>query len=269
MTWRTPCGRFCRRGAAGVDMGRGERRPALSLIRTLSSFVLAGALCGCEFGSTPPINGTTSTPTNCGPAPRCNGADVGADAGTPDSLYTCGGPWDAYDCLILEEAMAASEPDPMIFKAQISLESNFNVLAISPDSPCGIHTGWTDAESKSFGLLQLTPACGWLMAAIQPDGHPNLTKDMASDQWATSVFNPLLNIAEGVRAIQVNRATVTRRYPGCTEVEYTRMALAAFNRGSGSVTGCNAMSAGAEVYVANVLARYQSLATSAAWPNPY
>jgi hypothetical protein len=137
-----------------------------------------------------------------------------------------------HDCLILEEAKAANEPDPMIFKAQVSLESGFNVFAISPDSPCGIHIGWTDEESKSFGLMQLTPACGWLQAALNPDGHPNMTKDMASDQWATSVFNPLLNIAEGVRAIQVNRATVTRRFPGCTEVEYTGMALAASNRGS-------------------------------------
>jgi hypothetical protein len=255
-------------------MGRGNERPALSLIRTLSSFVVAGVLAGCEFGNATLIN-TTST-TTCAQVGQCiDGVlyvlgDGGvADAGNPDPLFTCGGPWDVHDCLILDQARAASEPDPMVFKAQVSLESNFNVFAVSPDSPCAIPSGWTDAESKSFGLMQLTPACGWLMAARLPDGHPNMTKDIASDLWATSVFNPLVNIAEGVRAIRVNRATVTRRYPGCTEVEYTRMALAAFNRGSGSVTGCNAMSAGAEGYVALVLSRYRDLATTAGWANPY
>jgi Transglycosylase SLT domain len=231
----------------------------LSSIRTLASIVVIAAISGCEFGTTPPVSSTT-----CDPMPQCNG-----DAGPPDPLYTCGGPWDMYDCLILEEAKAANEPDPMIFKAQVSLESGFNVFAISPDSPCGPHMGWTDAESKSFGLMQLTPACGWLQAALNLDGHPNMTKDMASDQWATSVFNPLLNIAEGVRAIQVGRANVTRRFPGCTEVEYTRMALAAFNQGSNSVTGCNAMNAAALTYVTNVLVRYHDLARGAGWPNPY
>jgi hypothetical protein len=186
----------------------------------------------------------------------------------PDPLYTCHHSHDAYDCLLLDLARAANEPDPMVFKAQIDLESSFTLYAVSPDKPCGVPAGWTADEAKSFGLMQLTPACKWLMNARLPDGRPNMERDPAADLWATSVFNPANNLGEGVRAIQEHRASLTTSFPGCSETDYTRMALATFNQGSG-VTGCNQMTAAASGYVGRVLSSYSVLARSANWPNRY
>jgi hypothetical protein len=240
-----------------------RERLNLRAIRAFASILLLAMVAGCEFV------GETTNPVSGGPG-VCDGVpQCAADAGNPDPLHTCNVSLDAYDCNILALTAAAAEPDAMIFKAQVALESNFQVFAISGDSPCGIKAGWTDMESKSFGLMQLTPACGWLNGALLPDGHPNMTQDVSSPEWATSVFNPDVNIAEGVRAIVVGRAGVMRRYPGCTEAEYTKMALGGFNQGSRAVTGCNLMSPGATTYVRNVLSRYFDLARNAAWPNPY
>ncbi len=187
----------------------------------------------------------------------------------------CGGDRgaDAYDCQILESARLANEPDPMVFKSQISLESNFSLYAVSPDSPCdgGREPGWTEPETKSFGLMQLTPACGWLPNARLADGHPNLAHEEDAALWPTSVFNPAINITEGVRAIMVDRANVRRDYPGCTDDDYTLMALGAFNQGENAVSGCGLpmMSLSAQNYVRIVLSRYMELAGRAHWPYPY
>src|SRR5213594_627607 len=70
---------------------------------------------------------------------------------------------DAFDSVILRESSAVGWPDPMLIKAQISQESDFNPLANTVGtqwaSPCGVKSGWTESESQSFGLFQLTPAC--------------------------------------------------------------------------------------------------------------
>jgi hypothetical protein len=117
--------------------------------------------------------------------------------------------------------------------------------------------------------MQLTPACGWLKNALLPDGHPNLTQDSTDPLWATSVFNPVVNVGEGIRALAVNRAELKKTFPGCTEPQYTRMALGGFNQGSNAITGCNQMRADANGYVLNVLAHYRELALAAGWTNPY
>jgi hypothetical protein len=220
------------------------------------------AVSGCEFGETPPVGG--AGPSTCDAIPQCD-----PNAMNPDPLHTCNETWDAHDCLVLEAAKNAGEPDPMIFKAQMSLESNFNVFAISPDSPCGPEAGWTDEETKSFGLMQLTPACGWLKNALLPNGHPNMTSDAASMLWGTSVYNPMVNVVEGVRAVQVFRDEVMRKFPGCTPTQYTVMALAAFNQGGGSVTGCNMLNTNGALYVSHVLGRYADIARLSNWPVPY
>lgn len=246
---------FCRRPTLGADIG-GNEAQFLSSLRTLPSFLAAVALGGCEFGSAVPVD-------TCDPPPLC-----GANADVPDPLYTCHHAHDAYDCLILDLTEAAGEPDPMIFKAQVGLESNFTVYAVSPDHPCRIPAGWTVDEAKSFGLMQLTPACGWLKGARLADDHPNLERDPSAELWATSVFNPTVNIGDGVQAIMIDRASVMTDFPGCSEADYTKMALATFNRGSG-VTGCNQMTGPAADYVSNVMTNYAALARSAHWPNRY
>jgi hypothetical protein len=221
--------------------------------------IVVAAASGCEFSES--SSDTTGGNAACEAASQCNGVD--------NPINTCSASQDAYDCIILDLTKAAGEPDPMIFKAQVALESNFNELAISPDMPCKQSHGWPPDESKSYGLMQLTPDCGWLKAALLPNGHPNLEQDPTSALWATSVFNPTLNIQEGVRAIQVDRAAVKKRVTGCTEAQYTMMALAAFNQGEGTVVSCTDVGMLGKNYVNAVLNRYQLLARAAVYPYPY
>jgi hypothetical protein len=197
-----------------------------------------------------------------------------ADAGTAcsasaDPLATKSTRNDAYDCTILELSVRFGHPDPMMVKAQIAQESSFQIFSISPDSPCGTHAGWTDAESKSFGLIQVTPACGEATAALLPDGHPNLTMDMTSALWATSVFNPDINLAEGVKSITGSLKALRAKYPGCTDAQYVLMSAGAFNSGDNAVTGCAMFNARAQSYATAVLGHYATFAKAAGWPNPY
>jgi hypothetical protein len=198
-------------------------------------------------------------------------ADAVDDSAPPctDPLRTREPQRDLYDCEILKATAEASEPDPMIFKAEIELESAYDRFATSADAPCGIRSGWSDAECKSFGLMQLTPACGYLMEASLPDGHPNLTRDELGPEWATSVYNPSLNIRAGVRALEANRQDVAQSFPACTENEYTLMALGAYNQGKRAILGCGMMTPQAQSYVGSVLLRYKLIATLAGWPIRY
>jgi hypothetical protein len=176
---------------------------------------------------------------------------------------------DAYDCMLLALAQMYGDPDPMMAKAQLKTESGFNVLATSPDSPCGDPAGWTDAESKSFGLIQVTPACGAENSALLPDGQPNLDMDMSSALWATSVYNPTLNLNAGVQAITGALQDLQNQYPGCTTAQYVEMSAGAFNSGESAVTGCAAFNSRAQGYVNAVLANYHQFAQAAGWPDPY
>ena len=199
------------------------------------------------------------------------GADGGASADCPasDPLKTKSTKVDAYDCLVLQLSTKWGMPDPMIVKSQIEQESSFDVFAISGDSPCGTMAGWTDAESKSFGLIQTTPACGEAKSALLPNGHPNLTMDMQSALWATSVFNPTINLDEGIKTDVDGLKELEKKYPGCTAIQYNMMAAGAFNSGTDAVTGCGAYNARAQAYVTAITSHYHQFATAAGWPDPY
>jgi hypothetical protein len=195
--------------------------------------------------------------------------ETGACAPASDPLKINNARDDAYDCTILDLSARYGHPDPMMVKSQIQQESSFQIFSISPDSPCGTHAGWTDAESKSFGLIQVTPACGEATAALLPDGHPNLTMDMQSAMWATSVFNPALNLGEGVKSITGSLKALRAKYPGCTDPQYILMSAGAFNSGDNAVTGCAMFNARAQSYVDAVLSHYHPFAKAAGWPDPY
>lgn len=197
------------------------------------------------------------------------GGASGSNCPAVDPLKTNSQKVDAYDCAILAVAAKWSMPDPMIVKSQIQQESNFQIFATSGDSPCGTMQGWTDAESKSFGLIQTTPACGESKSALLPNGHPNLNKDMASALWATSVFNPTVNLDEGVKTDADNRKELKAKYKTCTEAQYNMMAAAAFNSGTSAVLGCTSYNARAQMYVTYITGHYHGFAKSAGWPDPY
>jgi hypothetical protein len=228
-----------------------------------------GAVTGTDAGAG---SGTAGAPLHDAappPPPDARAAEAGACSAASDPLKTNSTRTDAYDCTILDLSARYGHPDPMMVKAQIEQESSFDVFSISPDSPCGTHAGWTDAESKSFGLIQVTPACGEASAALLPDGHPNLTMDMTSSMWATSVFNPVVNLSEGVKSIVGSLKALRAKYAGCTDAQYVLMSAGAFNSGDNAVTGCAMFNARAQNYVNAVLSHYGPFAKAAGWPNPY
>jgi hypothetical protein len=147
---------------------------------------------------------------------------------------------DIADCAILKWTAQYGEPDPMIVKAMIYGESRFDYAANGcPNLPCGIPDGWSEDEAHCYGLMQVVPACGDIAsgAGLLPDGHPNLTTDTTSSDFEGSIFNPEVNVHVGVAGFAGNRKEVKDLFPGCTEDQYTLMALG--NLAShGSTKGC-------------------------------
>jgi hypothetical protein len=171
---------------------------------------------------------------------------------------------DDFDCEILSAAEQYDEPDPMLIKAIIYVESRFDQTAVGcPNMPCGQPSGWTTEEAGCLGLMQIVPACGGTSkdVALLPDGHPNMTTDATSSDFAGSVFNPRINIQIGVAGIAGNRTEVEELFSGCTEEQYTLMAIGNYNR-HGSTTSCTEINF---EYVDVVLEAYAEYAAAAAY----
>jgi hypothetical protein len=213
----------------------------------------------------------------CSP-PGPSGTDASADSSIPDASAACttdplrtglvamqtGVSVDAFDCEILQWAAAYHEPDPMIFKAIIYVESRFDQTSVAcPNNPCGVPSGWTSSETGCFGLMQVVPACGGSpdSAGLLPNGHPNLTTEMSSSGWATSIFNPNVNIKIGIAGVAGNRAQEHSHYSGCTEDQYTLMAIGDYNS-YGSTHGCTSYNT---AYDDLVLTAYREYATAAGY----
>jgi hypothetical protein len=195
------------------------------------------------------------------------------DAGTcdPDPLRTglaiewSGLSEDMYDCPILELAEEYGEPDAMIFKAMIYVESRFQYDAKGcPNLPCGIPESWSVTECYCFGVMQIVPACGGTPAdlGLLPNGHPNLTTDPRADAWGTSIYNPWINIELGIAGVAGNRQRMMEQFPGCTEDQYTMMAIGDYNS-YGSTQSCTAYNFS---YDDAVLEAYALYSEAAGWP---
>jgi hypothetical protein len=116
--------------------------------------------------------------------------------------------------------------------------------------------------------MQVVPACGGLpnQAGLLPSGHPNLTTDPSSSDYAGSIFNPDVNIEVGVAGLADNRAQVKKQFAGCTEDQYTLMAIGNYNS-YGSTKSCTEYNTD---YDSVVLMAYQEYAAAAGWPaHPY
>jgi hypothetical protein len=172
---------------------------------------------------------------------------------------------DIADCPILLWTAQYAEPDPMIVKAMIDGESRFDYAATGcPNLPCGIPDGWTEAESYCYGLMQVVPACGPIAgdAGLLANGHPNLTTDASSPDFENSVYNPDVNVHIGVAGFAGNRDEVKQLFPGCTEDQYTLMALG--NLAShGSTTGCTEYN---HDYIDYIMPSYQEYCAAAGYP---
>jgi hypothetical protein len=170
---------------------------------------------------------------------------------------------DAFDCEVLAWATKYGEPDPMIFKAIIYVESRFDDTAVAcPNDPCGTPTGWTTAESGCFGLMQVVPACDGSDAGLLPNGQPNMTTSDAAAGWAGSIFNPSINIELGISGVAGNRAQVEKQFPGCTTDQYTMMAIGNYNS-YGSTKSCTEVN---DAYDTPLVMAYQTYAAAAHYP---
>jgi hypothetical protein len=183
------------------------------------------------------------------------GSGVASDAGlSPDTMSTgscdtdplktgitaqqTGVSADAFDCQVLKWSAYYNEPDPMILKAIMYGESRFDMKASAcPNLPCNVPKGWDAGECGCYGLMQIVPACGGQDAGYLPNGHPNMTTDTLSANWPGSVFNPDVNVSIGIGGIAGNRAQVKKQFAGCTEDQYTMMAIGNYAN-YGSTKGC-------------------------------
>ena len=98
--------------------------------------------------------------------------------------------------------------------------------------------------------------------ASSPNGHPDLTTDTSSTDWAGSIFNPDVNIEIGIAGVAGNRAQVEKQFPGCTEDQYTMMAVGNYNS-YGSTKSCTVYNTD---YDNLVLMAYKQYATAAGYP---
>jgi soluble lytic murein transglycosylase-like protein len=223
---------------------------------------LALALVGCGGGGGGSGGGAGSTGSTGTTSPGSCDADP---LHTGLVAQQTGVSVDSFDCPILEQTAKNGEPDPMIFKAIMYVESRFDQTAVAcPNMPCGTPSGWSADESGCYGLMQIVPACGGTPggAGLLPNGHPNLTTDMSSSDWATSIFNPEVNIEIGIAGVAGNRAQVKQQFSGCTEDQYTLMAVGNYNS-YGSTKSCTEYNTD---YDSLVLMAYQQYAAAAGYP---
>ena len=217
-------------------------------------------LCSCGGASgTGASDGPTTFPGTCDPDPLATGL-VAQQTGVAV---------DSFDCPILAWSAQLGEPDPMIFKAIIYVESRFDQTSVAcTNLPCGQPTGWSTMEAGCLGLMQIVPACNGTPdnVGLLPDGHPNMTTDMSSAGWATSIFNPDINIHVGSFGLHDNRMQELAKFPGCTEDQYTLMAMGDYNS-YGSTKSCTVYNT---AYDDLVLEAYRMYSVAAGYPQrPY
>ena len=165
--------------------------------------------------------------------------------------------YDWWDGAIINASTRYGFPDPFFIKAQMYHESEMNNLVMSKVAPCGIPAGWTDGESRAYGLMQITPSCtGYFIGG---NGRPNLVKDKTSPYWPTSAYHPGNNLYTGVHIMASILRGLKTQFPGCKATDYVLMAAAAYNAGPRHVTGCGQWSTTGGAYVQKVTGRYREL----------
>jgi hypothetical protein len=241
----------------------------------------SGSMTSTGTGGSITSAGTSSSMTSTG-----TGGSFPVDAGScaQDPLHTGlpplfnGNSVDSDDCPILQLTAKYGEPDAMIFKAIIYVESRFQYDAVgcTGNSGCCPQRGWTGAECGCLGSMQTGPWCdpsnlppgctGNDGLGLLPNMHVDLETNPSAADWANSVFNPDVNIELGIAGIACNRAQAKAQFPGCTEDQYTMMAVGNFNS-YGSTQSCTVYNF---AYDSSVLDAYKTYAAAASWPtHPY
>lgn len=176
---------------------------------------------------------------------------------------------DIYDCPILEFTATNNEPDAMIFKAMTKVESNYKYDAIGCEGrgPCCPEVGWTGDECGCLGVMQNGPECGAFSGpGLLYDGHPNMEVDPNCADFNNSMFNPVVNIEIGISRIARNRQRMMESFSGCTEEQYTMMAVGEYHTYQ-STESCTVFNFD---YNRAVLTAYDEYSAAAGWPaHPY
>jgi len=215
-----------------------------------------------------PVGDASTAPGSCDPDPlRTNLATV------QNGLSV-----DIDDCPILEFTAKYHEPDAMIFKAIIYVESRFQYDAVGCTSnpPCCAARGWTAPECGCLGSMQTGPWCDSsnLPAGctansglgLLASGHVDMETNPNAADWTNSVFNPVVNIELGIAGVACNRAQAKAAFAGCTEDQYTMMAVGNFNS-YGSTKSCTTYNF---AYDTAVVDEYKIYSTAAGWAaHPY
>ncbi len=222
-----------------------------------------GVPAGTVVGDAAAVGDASTAPGSCDPdplrtnlAPLFNGLSVDID-----------------DCHILEFTAQYNEPDAMIFKAIIYVESRFqyDAAGCTGNAGCCPARGWTAAECGCLGSMQTGPWCnssnlpagcaGNAGLGLLPNGHVDMETNPNAADWPNSVFNPVVNIDLGIAGIACNRAQAKAAFAGCTEDQYTMMAVGNFNN-YGSTQSCTVYNT---QYDTSVLAAYTTYATASGW----
>jgi len=139
---------------------------------------------------------------------------------------------------------------------------------------CGLKSGWTENESQSFGLFQITPACdgdedsmGLYSTGTSNEGHPILVTNQSDPYWSQSFYNGNFNIHFGMYLMSRHYAYYQGFFSGCSNNQYMQMALAAHIDGRTSVSGCGLWTNRAQDYINQVLVRYHDFANAAGYPS--
>lgn len=239
---------------AGWSMFAALLFASLFLFAACSSGSSGDGASGGSGGSTAAGGSGSVSPGSCNPDPLKTGL----------ALLFNGNSVDAYDCPILEYTTKYKEPDAMIFKAIIYVESRFQYDAVGckGNGPCCPQVGWSGEECGCLGAMQTGPKCGPSTGlGLLSNGHPNLVTDPKASGWANSVFNPVVNIELGISGIASNRAQAKKQFPGCTEDQYTMMAIGNFNS-YGSTKSCTQYNF---TYDNAVLDAYKTYSNASGW----
>ena len=229
------------------------------LAAALGASLLAPAGCGSgnngsDAANSTPIDAAAAAPGSCDPDPLKTNLPV---------LWN-GLSVDVDDCPILQFTAKYNEPDAMIFKAIIYVESRFQYDAVgcTGNGPCCPASGWTAAECACLGCMQTGPSCGSSSTlGLLANGHVDLETNPGAADWTNSVFNPVVNVELGIAGIAGNRAQVKKQFPGCTEEQYTLMAIGNYNS-YGSTKSCTVYNT---TYDSAVLDAYTKYSAAAGW----
>lgn len=137
--------------------------------------------------------------------------------------------YDKYDLPIKAASEYYGHPLAELLKSQAWWESDevFNPFSTSLDTPCGIPAGWTSAESRSFGLFQITPACGeGVPDMMKLNDRPNLSQSRSNANYTNSVYNESLNIYLSVRSITEGFYHFKTLWPTCPDSVLAKHAAA-------------------------------------------